>query len=286
MATEIAAERGGRADISPELAAFEAAVVAQFESEWRAQFGAAPLKHIAIVDDAPSMQYLYPEFLLARALLARRGYDVTIIDATALAFVDGVLLADGRRVDLVYNRLVDFGLDDPAHAALRAAYLAGAVAVTPNPRNHALHADKRNLALLSDDDLLRSWGLGAAHRARLAQSLKTVMVDATNADALWTARRELFFKPAAGYGGKAVYRGDKLSRGVWPMFAGGGYVAQTYAPPSARSTVVDGAPARLKLDVRLYTYDGQMLLAAARLYQGQTTNFRTPGGGFAPVIMV
>ena len=27
-----------------------------------------------------------------------------------------------------------------------------------------------------------------------------------------------------------------------------------------------------------------MLLAAARLYQGQTTNFRTPGGGFAPLL--
>jgi hypothetical protein len=27
-------------------------------------------------------------------------------------------------------------------------------------------------------------------------------------------------------------------------------------------------------------------LTAARLYQGQTTNFRTPGGGFAPVYVV
>jgi len=41
-----------------------------------------------------------------------------------------------------------------------------------------------------------------------------------------------------------------------------------------------------KMDVRLYTYGGRILLAAARLYQGQTTNFRTPGGGFAPVFGV
>ncbi|MEJ1937171.1 hypothetical protein WDZ92_43815, partial [Nostoc sp. NIES-2111] len=27
-------------------------------------------------------------------------------------------------------------------------------------------------------------------------------------------------------------------------------------------------------------------LIAARLYQGQTTNMRTPGGGFAPVFVV
>jgi NADH pyrophosphatase NudC (nudix superfamily) len=39
----------------------------------------------------------------------------------------------------------------------------------------------------------------------------------------------------------------------------------------------------LKFDVRNYVYDGQVQSLAARLYQGQTTNFRTPGGGFSPV---
>jgi hypothetical protein len=39
----------------------------------------------------------------------------------------------------------------------------------------------------------------------------------------------------------------------------------------------------LKFDVRNYVCNGQVQLLAARLYQGQTTNFRTPGGGFAPV---
>ena len=48
---------------------------------------------------------------------------------------------------------------------------------------------------------------------------------------------------------------------------------------------VDGLAHERKLDIRLYTYGGQLLLAAARLYQGQTTNFRTPGGGFAPVLV-
>jgi hypothetical protein len=49
---------------------------------------------------------------------------------------------------------------------------------------------------------------------------------------------------------------------------------------------LDGALTSRKMDVRLYTYDGQLLLAAARLYQGQTTNFRTPGGGFASVLVI
>ena len=42
----------------------------------------------------------------------------------------------------------------------------------------------------------------------------------------------------------------------------------------------------LKLDVRSYAYDGKTILLAARMYQGQTTNFRTSGGGFAPVYTV
>jgi len=50
--------------------------------------------------------------------------------------------------------------------------------------------------------------------------------------------------------------------------------------------LANGASVTRKTDVRLYVYNGQVLLTAARLYQGQTTNFRTPGGGFAPVFVV
>ena len=39
------------------------------------------------------------------------------------------------------------------------------------------------------------------------------------------------------------------------------------------------------VDLRCYTYAGKIQMMAARLYQGQTTNFRTPGGGFAPVFV-
>ena len=103
---------------------------------------------------------------------------------------------------------------------------------------------------------------------------------------LWEARKTLFFKPAGGHGSKAVYRGDKVTKGVWAEIIRGGYVAQEFAAPSERMIKLDGMPERRKTDVRLYTYDGQVLLTAARLYQGQTTNFRTPGGGFAPVLAI
>ena len=44
--------------------------------------------------------------------------------------------------------------------------------------------------------------------------------------------------------------------------------------------------AELKVDIRAYAYAGEIQLLAARLYTGQTTNFRTSGGGFAPVFLM
>ena len=105
---------------------------------------------------------------------------------------------------------------------------------------------------------------------------RTTFVTKDQAEGLWAARSGLFFKPAAGFGGKAAYRGDKLTRRVWETIVEGGYIAQDLVPPSSRTVVVDGERHSLKVDIRNYTYDGDIQLIAARLYQGQTTNFRTP----------
>jgi hypothetical protein len=84
----------------------------------------------------------------------------------------------------------------------------------------------------------------------------------------------------------AVYRGDKVTKRVWAEIVRGGYVALDFAAPSERMIKLDGMPERRKTDVRFYTYEGRVLLTAARLYQGQATNLRTPGGGFAPVFAI
>lgn len=271
----------------PQTDDFERRAFAMFAEEWRRQRGGGLPRRVAIVDDAPTSQYLYPEFMLARRLFEAHGVEALIVDPTDLVFDGSALSARGAPVDLVYNRLVDFDLSQPAHAALRNAYLAGAAVVTPGPRHHALYADKRNLVRLSDAARLRDWGLDEAHLSTLSGLPRAVPVDAANADALWTERKRWFFKPAGGYGARAVYRGDKLTRSVWAHIAGdGGYIAQEIAPPGERRVKVDGAARMLKADIRLFAYDGAPLLLAARLYQGQTTNFRTAGGGFAPVFIV
>lgn len=129
-------------------------------------------------------------------------------------------------------------------------------------------------------------GLPPEMIADLASVPRAVLVSQANAESLWQARKKLFFKPAGGHGSKAVYRGDKLTKTVWADIVKGGFVAQDFAPPSERMIRLDGSPQVRKTDVRLYVYDGQILISAARLYQGQVTNFRTPGGGFAPVFPI
>ena len=267
-----------------EADAIEEALFEVFMTEWRLQHKDTPLTTVAIVDEAPEQQYLYPEFLLYRHLFNRHGIEVTICDPRALARKDARLWHGSRPIDFVYNRLTDFALEQPAQTELKLAYLAREVVVSPHPRAHALYADKRNLTLLCDEAFLRETGISDDAISTLLDAIpRTEIITAGNRDALWAKRRALFFKPAAGYGSKAAYRGEKLTKRVWEEMANSTYVAQALVAPSERHLAGTPTATALKADVRNYAYAGVVKLVAARLYQGQTTNFRTPGGGFAPV---
>ncbi|HEX5394221.1 MAG TPA: hypothetical protein VFW68_13110 [Rhodocyclaceae bacterium] len=274
----------------PDAEALELEFVEMFRKEWALGGADRPLARVAIVDEHPEQQYLYPDFECCRQLLIRSGIDAVICDPAELRYESGCLLYQGLPVDLIYNRLTDFSLAGPGLAALRQTWLDGTVQVTPHPRAHALYADKQNLVFLSDGDWLASIGVSAEDRAVIAAILpSTELVHADQGDDLWARRKHLFFKPLTGYGGKAVYRGSNVTKRVFGEILAGHYVAQTLAPPPSRTVVVEGAEGEvveLKYDLRCYAYDGKIQLLAARLWQGQTTNFRTPGGGFAPVVLV
>lgn len=240
-------------------------------------------RRVALVDELPEEQFLYPEFLLYRRALQARGIDCTIADPSQLAWTGSDLLLSGERVDSVYNRLTDFDLSAPASFALRAAIRSGSIHISPTPRAHALFADKRNLAVLSDPGALDRLGVPRKVAALLSHALPvTVVVDDASRESLWASRDRYFFKPASGFGSRGSYRGDKMTRRVWEEVVDSDYVAQAFVPPSRR-VVANGHS--LKVDVRAYCVDGEPILFAARLYEGQTTNMRTPGGGFAPVLV-
>ena len=253
-------------------------------AEWRLQRGDMPLGTVAIVDDGPERQYLYPELLLVRELLSRRGIRAVVCDPRELVARGGRLYLGDAPIDLIYNRLTDFSLAESHHASIKDAYVSGQVVLTPHPRAHALYADKRNLTLLCDGAFLERAGVSEPAVAILKEAVpQTSLVAPEDKEHLWARRRGLFFKPATGYGSRAAYRGDKLTKRVWEEILHLPYVAQQIVMPSQRC--VGPAPEQvLKADVRIYSYAGHTKLVAARMYQGQTTNLRTPGGGFAPVL--
>lgn len=280
--TDMAVSAVMRFDLHELLAGF----MSSFESEWRHQRRAGALNSIAIVDRSPKEQYLYPEFILFKRLFEARGLIAVIAAPEELSYHRGALWHGAQRIDLVYNRLTDFELAQPESQMLRTAYLASEVAVTPNPRAHALFANKKNLALLTDEKMLRQWEVAEEVIDTLLAGIpRTELVNRGAPDELWARRSKLFFKPGSGFGGKAAYRGDKITRKVWRDILSADYVAQDIVPPSARTILIDGRTESMKVDLRNYTYDGLVQLVAARLYKGQTTNFRTPGGGFAPVFI-
>jgi len=269
-----------------EGAALRDSFVAMFREEWRLERGDVPLRRIAIVDEKPAEQFLAPEFLLFKELFEQHGIAAVICDPAELASDGQRLLLAGEPVDLIYNRLTDFSLDATVNGKIRAIFENGGVVLTPHPRAHALYADKRNLMLLSDDAALQALGVGeAARKTLLAGIPQTVAVTPEQGDSFWAERKRWFFKPPAGFGSRAAYRGDKLTKRVFEDILHGGYIAQEIAPPSEHIVPVSDGETTMKADIRCYVYDGRIQLVAARLYQGQTTNFRTPGGGFAPVFV-
>ena len=255
--------------------------VRQVRNEW-ARAGRGGLGRVAIIDDEPDSQFLHIEFHLAVRELKAHGIEAVVADPRELSFRDGRLYRGTDQIDLVYNRLTSFALDRPQDAPLREALVAGAAWITPGPRAHALLACKRNLALMGDPAFLEVAGLDSEARATLAAAVpRTVVMSPENVEDLWRRRDGLYFKPLSGFGSRGVYAGAKLTRRTWDIIVGSNdYVAQELVPPSRVQVPGHG---EMRCDIRTFAYEGRSFMRLARLYRGQTTNFRTPGGGFATV---
>jgi hypothetical protein len=268
--------------------AMEERLLATFARELGAHQPGAVLASAAIADESPGTQPLRAEFELLRALFERHGTEASVCDVADLESLPAGLSLAGRRLDLVYLRDTDWCLEQPRSRALRRAYLEDAVCVTPSPREHHLLANKRRLELFSQAKELEALGASAADAALLAAHVpETRRLEALGLDAAWDTRREWVFKPASAFGSRAVYRGDKISRRKFEEIASaGGFVAQRRVEPGRIEVQTDAGPRRMKFDVRAYAYRDVVLLLGARAYEGQVTNFQTPGGGFSAICVV
>jgi hypothetical protein len=242
------------------------------------------LQRVAIIDEAPQEQFLYHEMLTYAELLQQQGIDAQVVDPVALqADASGVSLK-GRSIDLIYNRHCDFYLDSEVMAGLRAAYLARSVCLTPNPFVYGLLADKRRMIFWSDPAALAELGLSDQVVDLLLRTVpQSRLLAEVDVEQVWQQRKQLAFKPVTRFGSRGVLLGRKISRKRFDELEPDETLVQQLVPPS-EVTAEDGEV--MKVDFRLFAYRNRLLGVAARLYQGQVTNMRTPGGGYAAVRIV
>ncbi|MDA1076102.1 MAG: hypothetical protein O3A63_15280, partial [Proteobacteria bacterium] len=186
-------------------ATVKASLIQMFIHEWQLAGRQGKPHTIAIVDRDPERQYLYPDMQLAAELLRESGIEVICVDPGALHLLGDRLAVSGTIIDMVYNRLTDFSLEHPEHQLLKQAYENDQVVLSPAPMHHALFADKRNLAIFRNQQLLTAMGARPIDVETLQQLPHTRNVTPDLVEQMWQQRRNLFFKPSAGYGGRAAY---------------------------------------------------------------------------------
>lgn len=241
-------------------------------------------ERIAIIDEDPNEQNLFFEMCVFADLFRSWGVPADIVDPRQLDASSAGVQFDGHDVDLIYNRHCDFYLESDSMAGVREAYLARQVCLSPNPHQYGLLADKRRLLIWSDPVQRTNFTLTPAEHRLLDTVLPACALLADlDPTEVWSNRRQSIFKPVASFGSRGVLLGESISRKRFQELPPETTLVQEFVPPSMTET--PGFEA-MKTDLRLYTYRNRVLGVTARLYRGQVTNLRTPGGGFAPVKVV
>jgi uncharacterized circularly permuted ATP-grasp superfamily protein len=274
-------------------------------ASYREWGGRASPPTIAIVDwrNVPT----WTEFEILRDAFVAAGVPTIACDPRELAVEDGALRAKGRKIDLVYRRVLVNDIVAREHdcEALLDAYAAGLVCVANTLRCKLAHkkaffavlTDPRNAHLFSSDEL-------AVVRASVpwTRVVSDVRTDKDGRDVellrfIEEERERLVLKPNDEYGGKGVVLGWEADAAAWhaaltvatgdpvgtwvvqeripvrrevfPQFDANGVVAM-------RDVLVDFAP---------YLFRGKMTGYLTRLSATGLANV-TSGGGQVPAFVV
>jgi hypothetical protein len=223
--------------------------------------------NLTIIDEKPDQQRLYVEFLIYQSLFRKNQIPCEIADIYEIEKI--------RKSSLVYNRYTDFYLDTLASADIRRLFNSREIQLSPNPYEYFLLADKerfidwnRQTEVEKPESLLATYDLGLVDKEKI-----------------WAERKSLFFKPKNAYGGKQTYKGASASRKVFDEVTNSNFIGQQYSHAPEIEVEFKGQPIKFKYDLRCYAYQDELQMIIARIYQGQTTNLRTEGGGFACVVL-
>jgi hypothetical protein len=267
--------------------------------------GTASPPTILIVDwrDVPT----WTEFQILQERFESAGVPTVVSDPRDVLFERGQLIAAGRRIDLVYRRvLINDVLSRPEEcAALVAAYRTGAVCVANTfrckiPHKKAFFAvltDERHAHLFTPDE----HALIAGHIpwTRLLDERKT-SIDGATVDLVEHVRRhrdEFVVKPNDEYGGAGVVLGWEASEAAWQATLAralsgseGRWVVQRRIPVRREIFPMIETPHRVTMrdmlvDVAPYLFRGKVAGFLTRLSGTGLANV-TSGGGQVPSFVV
>lgn len=236
-------------------------------------------RHMAIMDEDITQQFMYPEMQAYAELLGMEGREVVLVCPEDIRLASDGLYAGGMRLDGIYNRHTDFYLQSAALSDIRSAFERGLVQLNPHPRSYALLGDKRRMVDWWRPGFLET--MLATNELAFIRGIvpETRLFSEMSADAIWEKRNEWVFKPAARHGGKGVLLGKGISRKRFAELDVANTVMQRFVPAS--SIELNGTTFRL--DIRLYTHGPELIALAGRIWQGQMTNFRMAGSGWVPI---
>ncbi len=231
--------------------------------------------HILIIDEKPTEQKMFLEFLIVQELVKSFGWQCSIDDFANY---------NNYSPDLVYNRYTDFYLKNPESRKLHQDFLSRKTCFTPNPFEYFLLADKQKMIDWTDSEFWTDLNLSSELRQRLLDVLpQTQSFKPEMKEEFWAQRKHLFFKPKNSFGSKQSYKGASISKKMFEEVANEHFIAQELLPaPETVITTPDG-PINFKFDLRCYAYREELQMIIARVYQGQVTNLKTKWGGFAPI---
>ena len=252
-------------------------LIYSFQQEWNIfnNKTAKPNK-IVLIDENPLSQKMVLEFFMYKDLFKSLGWDMEILDSKKIKTDNNYYLytPKGEKIDFIYNRSTDFYFEN--HPIIAKAYQYNTCLILPQPKDYFLLADKARMS----DWMTEDWSELKDIKNNL---LKTIFLNPNNKQQLWENRKKYFFKISQGHGGKMVYKGMSLSKKKFEEMFQYNSLAQEYIAPSK---IKDSNNQEWKLDLRAYVYKDQIQQLAGRVYQGQLTNFKTPGSGFALVKLI
>ena len=249
----------------------------------------------------------WSEFEILKARFEKMGVPVEIADPRDLVFDGKTLTANGKKIDLVYRRvLINDIIARPAECkALVDAYAANAVCVANNFRCKIPHV-KAFFAVLTDEQNAGMFSFGEREMIREHVPWTRVVADAQTAHYgehiellpfLRRERKNLVLKPSDEYGGAGVTLGWETDESAWDVAIekaispnGGAWIVQERIPirrevypwvkPDGevefRDMLVDFAP---------YLFRGKLCGFLTRLSATGLANV-TSGGGQVPAFRV